>query len=116
MKVVLISAAFCLFLIVFAITAGWQVSLGLLAVIGAYALFVRLRRSKGGLRRRYLDDWPFEPGEAVLWRDDRADCLVVSAISRARNTGVSAETPAAVSSGMTTTRASSGFTGSAVSP
>lgn len=36
-----------------------------------------------GSRAWFIDDWKFEPGEKVLWRDDAADVYVVPTYGRA---------------------------------
>ena len=36
-----------------------------------------------GSRAWFIEDWVFDPGETIIWRDDRADVLVVPRLGQA---------------------------------
>jgi hypothetical protein len=37
-----------------------------------------------GARAFYVEDWPLDPGESVLWRDDAADVYLIPQLGQAR--------------------------------
>jgi len=77
-------AAVVAVLVVLVLIAGGA-GMWLLGIIGVWAAMFAvawiISRWTGG-RPHYLETWQFEDGETVVWRDDRADIYVLTAMAR----------------------------------
>lgn len=74
------AAAFVVLILVAGGAGYW-----LLGILGVWAAIFGggwLISKRIGGRPHYLGSWPFEDGEAVVWRDDRADVYVLTMMDR----------------------------------
>lgn len=73
----------CVALLLVPLIAGLTMSLVFFGFLAAIVLVAWIVSKITGARTTYLDEWKFNDGETVVWRDDRADVITIASIGRA---------------------------------
>ena len=82
MKYVLLGVCLCFAVFVCSL-AGWHATLTLAACMAGMVLLGLIVKQLTGAHAYLLEDWKYEPGETIVWQDDRADAYPLGRMGQA---------------------------------